>query len=297
MSIRILTQKEAKEEKVGRKSIMNLILDNIDVFCRKQVARDFARDEFDESNLIVVAFAGTTPRGFAFLEKETASTLYLHLICAAIGHPMHRRSKLSSSVGGKMIKTIIQYAKEKRFARIKLAALRPVITLYHYFGWRFIRRCKTKENPQITHLVLQLANELKPIMKKNKRPDLVDKAVVKAVDQSTNWRQLRYLLEKNNFSATKNKWGQSIQTLSRYAVTGDPYGIDYTEDDLRKALPTQDEAFWDLDIEETRELKKVDTQDDGYDMILCLTNKPSPKKKTIKKKKKPTTKPTTKKKN
>ena len=52
MSIQILTQKEAKEKTVGNKTIMDLILDNIDTFCRNQVARDFAEDEFDESNII-----------------------------------------------------------------------------------------------------------------------------------------------------------------------------------------------------------------------------------------------------
>ena len=279
MSLHIFSQDEAwtKEWKGSGKTVLEVILNNIDTYCRKQIERPFARDEAAQSTYIIIAEENKSIKGFAFLEKQAGKTLYLHLICSAVDHPMKRRSReeFKKGWGGAMIRRIKSLAREKGCKYVKLSALPSVITLYHYFGWRFINKCGQTEKAEITELIKKLSRERKedPDLKKIKRPDLFDDAFDDFLDKSTTWAELREKLEKNNFSGARTALGHSVKTIRRTIGTDDQHGIDYSPADLRTALPSREEAEEEEGIEETRELAIIDTEEHGYDMLYCLEKK------------------------
>ena len=217
--------------------------------------------------------SGETVRGFAFLKKENKRTLHLTLICAALAHPMDRRSGLKDQVGGAMLRRIQEFCSERGFLRLRLEALATVITLYHKFGWRFVRRTNHREKPEITAAVQELTREIVDIRKSAIPLGSVDAAVAEFIEESnkdmtSSWWRLRDLLERNRYSALTNEAGDTICTQVRRAELGhEEAAIDYGVGmDLRKALPSRDDAE-DLGIDSTGELVRVDPQVSGYTMI------------------------------
>ena len=199
--------------------------------------------------------------------------MHLTLICAAIAHPMDRRSGLKDHVGGAMLRRIQTFCSERGFSRVRLEALAPVITLYHKFGWRFVRRINHREKSEITAAVQELTREIMAIRKSPIQLDKVDVAVVAFIEDSNKdmtspWWRLRELLERNEYSAMTNDLGDTICTQVRRAEQGlEEASIDYGVGmDLRKALPSCDDAE-DLGIESTGELARVDPQGAGYTMM------------------------------
>ena len=186
---------------------------------------------------------------------------------------MNRRSGLKDHVGGAMLRRIQEFCAERGFSRIRLEALAPVITLYHKFGWRFVRRTNHREKPEITAAIQELTREIVAIRKSAIPLDRVDAAVAAFIEESnkdmtSSWWRLRDLLERNGYSALTNELGDTIYTQVRRAEKGfEEAGIDYGVGmDLRKALPSWDDAE-DLEIDSTGELARVDPQACGYTMI------------------------------
>ena len=258
---------------VGTRSLLDILYTNMKTYCRRQVERTCILADSVESDWVVVATSGETVRGFAFLNKENKRTLHLTLICAALAHPMNRRSGLKDHVGGAMLRRIQEFCAERGFSRIRLEALAPVITLYHKFGWRFVRRTNHREKPEITAAIQELTREIVTIRKSAIPLDRVDAAVAAFIEESnkdmtSSWWRLRDLLERNGYSALTNELGDTIYTQVRRAEKGfEEAGIDYGVGmDLRKALPSWDDAE-DLEIDSTGELARVDPQACGYTMI------------------------------
>jgi len=260
---------------VGGQHLLEVIYKNAKTYCRAQVERTYILSLMFDSDWLVVATSRETVRGFAFLKKVNVRTLYLHLICAALAHPMRRRSGLKDNVGGEMILRIQHFSKQRGFKRLQLHALAPVITLYHKFGWRFVDRVNQREKPAITAAVAALTAEIVPLRKSSILPDKVDVALLSFINESnrdmaSSWWLLRDLLERNGFSAMTNACGDTIRTQVRRAQAGeDDASIDYSAGmNLRKALLSQDAAEA-LGISSTRELVKVDPQIAGYTMLWC----------------------------
>lgn len=271
--ITIYSQCEIWEAMVGSRHLLNVLYANMKTYCRRQVERTCIMVDSVESDWVVVAASGETVRGFAFLKKESTRTLHLTLICAALAHPMDRRSGLKEHVGGAMLRRIQEFCGERGFSRIRLEALAPVITLYHKFGWRFVRRTNHREKSEITTAVQELTREIVGIRKSAIPLDRVDGAVAEFIEESntdmgSTWWRLRDLLERNGYSALTNEQGDTIFTQVRRAEQGlEEAGIDYGVGmDLRKALPSRDDAE-DLDIDSTGELVGVDPQACGYTMM------------------------------
>jgi len=258
---------------VGTRPLLDILYTNMKTYCRRQVDRTCILADSVESDWVVVATSGETVRGFAFLKKESNATLHLTLICAAIAHPMDRRSGLKDHVGGAMLRRIQAFCSERRFSRVRLEALAPVITLYHKFGWRFVRRINHREKSEITAAVQELTREIVAIRTGSIPLDRVDATVAEFIEESnkdmtSSWTKLRNLLERNRYSAMTNELGDTICTQVRRAEQGlEEASIDYGIGmDLRKALPSCDDAE-DLGIESTGELVCIDPQGAGYTMI------------------------------
>ena len=258
---------------VGARSLLDILYTNMKTYCRRQVERTCILADSMESDWIVVATSGETIRGFAFLNKENRRTLHLTLICAAVAHPMDRRSGLKDQVGGAMLRRIQEFCTEQGFTRLRLEALAPVITLYHKFGWKFVRHTNHREKPAITAAVQELTREIVAIRKSAIPLDKVDAAVAEFIeegnkDTTSTWWRLRDLLERNRYSALTNERGDTICTQVRRAEQGlEEASIDYGVGmNLRKALPSYNDAE-DLGIDSTGELVQVDPQVCGYTMI------------------------------
>jgi hypothetical protein len=258
---------------VGGQHLLEVIYKNAKTYCRAQVEKTYILSLIFDSDWLVVATSRETVRGFAFLKKVNVQTLYLHLICAALAHPMQRRSALKDNVGGDMILRIQRFSTQRGFKRLQLHALAPVITLYHKFGWRFVDCVNQREKPAITSAVGALAAEVVSLRKGQLSPDKIDAAVVSFIyasnkDIHSSWWCLRDLLERNDFSAMTNACGDTIRTQVRRAQAGET-SIDYSAGmNLREALLSQDAAEA-LGISSTRELVKVDPQIAGYTMLWC----------------------------
>ena len=169
---------------IGGKYFLNMLYTNLKTFCRGQVDRIYIMSLMADSDWVIVSTTGETVRGFAFLKRMNSRSLYLHLICAAIAHPMRRRSGLVDNVGGDMLRYIQDFCKIRRFSRIILHALGPVITLYHKFGWRFVNRINQREKPAITEAVDSLTREIVDIRKSDISLDKIDVAVSDFIDKS-----------------------------------------------------------------------------------------------------------------
>ena len=271
--ISIYTIGDIWDVKIGGKHLLEVIYKNTKTYCRAQVARTYILSLLFDSDWLVVATSRETVRGFAFLKKVDVQTLYLHLICAALSHPMQRRSALKDNVGGDLILRIQHFCKQRGFKCLQLHALAPVITLYHKFGWRFVDHVNQREKPAITSAVGALAAEVVSLRKSQLSHDKVDAAVISFIADSnkdihSSWWCLRDLLERNDFSAMTNACGDTIRTQVRRAQVGET-SIDYSAGmNLREALLSQDAAD-ELGISSTRELAKVDPQIAGYTMLWC----------------------------
>jgi hypothetical protein len=260
------------------KTIAQWLLDSesrISTYCRGAIQSTFAEDLVEDSHWIIIAAVAGRPRAFAFLERKTRGTLYLHLICAAVSHPMHRRSHdelglFGDNVGGHLLKFIKEFAVFKKFNRVQLSAIIPVITLYYKFGWRFIHRCNERENPAIAPAVGAFYKALRPIWSTPTTPDKIDQLVDDFIEKSSSnsqsaWFQLRILLEQGKFSGATTSAGHTIFTQPRLAARGVDAGRNY-EPMIR--FPTRDELE-DEDMTETRQLANVDTSEHGYEMLWC----------------------------
>jgi hypothetical protein len=256
---------------VGTRPLLDILYTNMKTYCRQQVDKTCVLSDSLDCDWMVVAASGETIRGFAFLKKENTRTLHLTLICAALAHPMDRRSGLKDQVGGAMLRRIQEFCTERGFMRLRLEALAPVITLYHKFGWRFVHCINQREKLEITDVVKELTREIVGI--RRGALDRVDAAVVELIEEdnkdiTSSWWKLRNLLERNGFSAMTNECGDRIRTQARRAQMGkENGGIDYGVGmDLRKALLSREEAE-ELGIKSTGELVQVDPQIAGYTMV------------------------------
>ena len=271
--ITIYPQRDFWGAMVGSRSLLGILYTNMNTYCRQHVERTRIIADAIESDWVVVACSGETVRGFAFLKKDVDGGLYLPLICAALAHPMDRRSGIKTVGGGAMLRFIQDFCMKRGFTHIRLEALAPVITLYHKFGWRFVHGVRRREKREITAAVQALTGEIMAIRKSDILWDRVDAAVIEFFEKSnqeneSTWWRLRDLLERNDFSAMTNELGDTLYTQVRRAEQGlEEASIDYGVGmDLRKALPSCDDAE-DLGIDSTGELVKVDPQMAGYTMV------------------------------
>ena len=274
--VSVYPTREIREMRIGGRSLMQVIATNMKTYCRKQIEKSYADDLLIDSTWMVIAISGETLRGFAFLTKDNNHTLSLPLICAAVAHPMCRRSALKDNVGGDMLRFIKNFCIERGFARIRLHALAPVISLYHKFGWRFVHRCNHREKKDITEAVAAFSHDLDFIRKGVGGPDSAAPRMMEFIvqcnkDKGSAWWNLRELLERNDFSVTTNRFGHTLYTQKRLAALGaEDASIDYgvgmnLRDKLLGYYEAEDEG-----IEFTGELVRRDPQDEGYKMLWSV---------------------------
>ena len=290
-------------EGMGGRTFQKIVMTHLNTFCRGEIGRSFATDlldvneELDAGELqkrwVVIAKAGDSIRGFAFLEsKNEGRTLYLHLICTAVTNPLGLRSMLQVGVGGAMLHAIKEFCVRNGFERFELNALPAVITLYHKFGWRFVRHCDGTEKKVITDAIGGLYKAMSKATRRSDRkrfaPAVEHKKTVEFFTeqrQSGNpeapWNYLKMLLERNGFSMAVTDAGHVLRTQPRLAVRPgtegtrweeravDESAVDYSQGmNLRDALMTQETAE-EEGITETGQLVRKNPEDEGYRMLWC----------------------------
>ena len=300
VDINIFTTKEAstlKPPMFRGKTVADWLLGTearISDFCRGAILHSFAEDLIGDSNWVLIASINNIPRAFAFLERKSNDTLYLHLICSPFAHAAGRRMLRRSHAVEQALRNrgdggagvaILSYLQNslmgnipdspfRRFKRIQLSAIISVITFYHRIGWRFIHRCNGKENPAITEAVVRLNEAMKPIRQLHDTQQGIAQQMDDFIEESgkdpdSAWYKLRALLEHYGFSGATTYPGEhTVYTQTRRAATSEMQGVDYTEADLRK-MPTQKEME-EGDMTETREMAQIDTSEHGYEMLWCL---------------------------
>ena len=157
------------------------------------------------------------------------------------------------------------------FKRVKLSALNAVITLYHKFGWRFIKKCGSTEDPAITAAVSALWAVWGPAQRRLSGD--TQKAAAETEEfwdqQSATpgsaWMNLKIILEQHGFSeTTSERWGDIIHTVVRTG-TGHDYSVGT---DLREGQ--YQDQLEDAGASSTGDLAHIDTEEHGYSMLWCV---------------------------
>ena len=223
----IILYKTAAMKKKDLNRLKTKILTNIKTFCIDTILKDYAAESIDDANYIIVVYdmenrQQKSLRGFVNIVSDLEDDdghkyLYIDLICNATKSITTRSNKLE--LGGKiMLEKVEELARALKCKYIKLKSLESVITYYHKFGWRFITKCKYKENIKYTYGVKSLYKLLKSSkttsnhLEQSQEYLKILKIFSPFLEEYYSSRNMIYVRNANNTESTLDKYKEDLRS-------------------------------------------------------------------------------------
>ena len=136
---------------------VKIIIHNRKTYCQDMVSSNFIEEAFQKADIVYIAIVNKKPRCFACV-NDREDHYYIDLICCApYSRVRTRHGYIEQKLTGKnILEQIRRDAIHHRKKYIKLSALEGVITYYHRYGYRFIRRCGDVEPDWVPNLLREL---------------------------------------------------------------------------------------------------------------------------------------------